>query len=799
MNGDRIREIEIELARLAATREELEHELALLASGQNEKQTTPLPNVEERISLFLRMFRCRESVYPRYWENRTKGTSGYSPTCDNEWVRGVCGKPPHGRVRCSECPNQAFPDFDEGAARAHLDGRAVIGTYAIREDDTCVFLACDFDGSRWKEDALLYQRVATELGAEALVERSRSGAGAHVWIFFDGPVPARMARALGTMILARCGESDHQLGLESFDRFFPNQDYLPKGGFGNLIALPFQRAAVEKGNTLFIDESLLPFEDQWAVLAGASRISIQELNRILGSALVSRKESPEDDLSLATHSKIIDRYTDVRGLLPKGTPVMIEICAQISIPLNGLPPKLITALQRLATFANPEFFKLQRMRMPTYPQPRFIFSGEKRPDLLLTPRGLAEKVQTTLEKAGAIVTLTDRRVIGPEQTLNFKGLLTDRQQMAATDLLKCDSGIYVAPPGTGKTVVACVLVGARKTSTLVLVHKQPLMDQWREEIGASLGLNPKQIGTLGGAKKKRTGIIDVAMLQSLVRSPNCAEILSEYGFVIIDECHHIPAASFESVMKQCAAKYILGLTATPKRKDGLEMLLHQQCGPIRHEIEIDEIHSCPKAVIIRETRFKQSEQLVTVPPYHQLAHSISTDSARNAMIGGDIASALEQGRFPLVLADRKEQIHTLEKLVGEASGCTVKTHCLEGSLSAKARRQVLVEVTRARDEGRPVALFATASLVGEGFNLPELDTLFLAAPISFEGRLIQYVGRLQRAAAGKSDVRVFDYVDVDCPIFLKMFRKRIKTYYKLGYDVLGAEVLTTGEQQLPLF
>jgi hypothetical protein len=347
LDKERIAEIEVELARLESRRQNLASELALLKSRGSEKPSIPLPSIDAHIDLFLRMFRCRESVYPRFWENRAKGTSGYSPACDNEWVRGVCGKPPYGRVRCSECPNQAFPTLDDAAVKAHLNGQTVIGTYAIREDDTCVFLACDFDGSSWRDDAFLYQRMAAEIGVETLVERSRSGSGAHGWIFFDQPVPARMARALGTLILAKCGESNHRLDLASFDRFFPNQDYLPMGGFGNLIALPFQHAAVQQGNTLFVDDSLRPFEDQWATLASVRKVSPQEISRVLGSALATRKEKPEDDLSLATNARIVDHKVDLRGLLVIGTVVQIRLGPQISIPLDGLPSRLITALQRL--------------------------------------------------------------------------------------------------------------------------------------------------------------------------------------------------------------------------------------------------------------------------------------------------------------------------------------------------------------------------------------------------------------------------------------------------------------------
>jgi superfamily II DNA or RNA helicase len=366
--------------------------------------------------------------------------------------------------------------------------------------------------------------------------------------------------------------------------------------------------------------------------------------------------------------------------------------------------------------------------------------------------------------------------------------------LATSELLKWDSGIFVAPPGSGKTVVACDLISERNTSTLVLVHKQPLIDQWSIEIIASLGLDVKQIGFLGGSKRKRRGIVDIAMLQSLFRSQECSAILSQYGLVVIDECHHVPASSFEAVMKQCASRYVLGLTATPRRKDSLEVLLYQQCGPIRDEIRFDELSSCSKSVTVRDTGFRLPETLGANPPYHRIAQLISTDESRNRLIANDILVALHQGRFPVVLADRLDQIKTLQTMViGSANG-SVETFCLEGAQSSKRRRQVLTDIDKAKAGGRPAVLLATASLIGEGFNLPELDTLFLASPISFEGRLIQYVGRLQRSAAGKDNVIVFDYVDESCAVLHKMYHGRIKTYQKLGYEIPLKDSITAGDQ-----
>ncbi len=453
---------------------------------------------------------------------------------------------------------------------------------------------------------------------------------------------------------------------------------------------------------------------------------------------------------------------------------------------------MVTGLQRLASFANPEFFKLQRMRMATFPHPRFIFSGEKRPHEILLPRGLLVKVRKLLERAGATISVQDVRRSVSTLDLEFAGTLTDRQRVAVSALLTADDGIFVAPPGSGKTVIACAVIGARKVSTLILVHKQPLVDQWRTQLTTLLGLETKQIGILASAKKKRIGIVDIAMLQSLVRSQDCTEILAQYGQVIIDECHHVPATSYEAVMKQCSSKYLLGLTATPKRKDSLEVLLYQQCGPIRHEIKIGEGHTLAKSLNVRQTAFRIPDELGQKPPYHLIAELLATDEARNRVIADDIVEVLGRGSFALVLADRKDQIKTLESMVRKASDAKYGIFCLEGLMSPKQRRQMLADISTTRKDGKPTVLLATASLVGEGFDLPDLDTLFLASPISFEGRLVQYVGRLDRAAEGKADVEVFDYVDTACAVLLKMhvFRGRLKTFQKLGY--VAPEYLTSG-------
>lgn len=762
----------------------------------------------QKLDLFLRLFRCRESVFPKLWENKSKGTKGYSPACTNEWVRGICGKPPNGKVKCSECPSQAFPRLDENAAQVHLQGQATIGTYAIREDDSCVFLACDFDGAGWKADVFLYQSIAKNLGVDVLVERSRSGNGAHAWMFFAEPVPARHARALGTVILSKCGEIDHRLSLESFDRLFPNQDYLPRGGFGNLIALPLQRAPREVGNSVFIDADLKPHSEQWEILSNVRRLSTMDLRTLLDEFLPKRPTmtSADDDVALLTDAKVFEGESKSREeiRLPDGFSITISRGAQISIPLEGLPSKLVTKLKRTASFPNPEFYKLQRMRMQTFGNPRFIFSGELRPDELILPRGVLDKVLEAFQKAGASVVVQDERFKGKRLKLDFAGTLTVIQEEAVAVMKKHDNGVLVAPPGVGKTVMACTMIAKREVSTLVLVHRQQILDQWKSQLSTFLGVNPKDIGVLRGTKKKRTGRLDLAMIQTLTKSEEIEEIASDYGQVIIDECHHIPASSFEASMKMFPAKYVLGLTATPNRKDHLEKILFQQCGPIRHEIRSADGGLLAKRVTIRETGFRLPEDVGPKPPYHVIAHLITTDAKRNAMIVSDLLAAIKSKRFPLVISDRKDQIEVLMELAAKDKDLALtRMRRLDGGMSPKERRETLEQIALARATGISVVVFATASLIGEGFDMPELDALILATPLSFEGRMVQYAGRLHRLAEGKENVIINDYVDSYCAVSLKMYRNRIKAYRKMGYEIeepgnlFGSRSLSLAEVLLP--
>ena len=770
----------IELKNLRAQKDE--HKPVILL-GRSTLMTAPETN-EEKADLFLSLFRGRENIYPKRWENHKTGKSGYSPVCENEWVKPICQKP---AIKCSDCNHQKFSPLNTLAAGSHLRGSTTIGTYAIREDDTCIFLACDFDESSWQTDLLAFCETAKSFGIGVAMERSRSGNGGHAWIFFAEPVAARLARSLGTLIIAKCSERNIRLSLESYDRFFPTQDFLPRGGFGNLIALPLQKTPRENGNSCFINESFEAIADQWAHLSAVRRLYKYEVDLLLKVYLPKnnlKRPDAFEDIAWLTDNEILDKTSVAQeyDLSLEDKNIEITFGPMLSIPLEGLPTKVIARLKKTSSFANPEFYKLQRMRMQTYPHPRFIFSGEMRPDHLLLPRGVLDKVTKILQEVGANVVIRDERIAKKKVKVVFEGTLTPAQEKAVKKIKESDLGILMAPPGAGKTVMACKLIAERKVSTLILVRRQPLLDQWKERVSSFLKIPVKEIGTLSGAKKKMTGKIDVGMLQSISRLEDLSEIAEKYSQIIIDECHHIPATSFEAILKQLPARYVLGLSATPYRKDGLEKIMFLQCGPIRHEIQPSEVSTLPKEVTIYETSLVLPEELGRQPPYHVLIHHLVQNDLRNHLIAEKVAEVLAQNRFPLLVSDRKDHLEFLQQLIKKMSP-DVELVVLEGTLTNKQRRGSLARLAELRLAKKKVMLLATASLIGEGFDLPELDTLIFATPLSFEGRLIQYAGRIHRESENKKSAQIIDFVDSYSAMFLKMYRNRISTYRKMGYRI----------------
>ena len=750
--------------------------------------TPPAPIMEpdaptpERIRLFRQLFRGREDVFACLWVNPKKQTEGYAPACVNEWVRGVCEK---SRVKCGECSHQAFLAMEDQVILSHLQGRHVVGVYPMLRDETCWFLAADFDGKAWREDVAAFAETCAAVGLSPAVERSRSGNGAHCWFFFAAPMAASLARSLGSFLLTETMARRYHLSMRSYDRLFPNQDTLPRGGFGNLIALPLQHAARQHGNTLFVDTAWQPHPDQWAFLASVSRIDparvaslVKEASRRGQIVGVRSAGLGEEDAAPWTRPPSGKRPARViPGPLP---PEVRAVSAQrLFVSKAGLPSALLNQIKRLAAFQNPEFYKKQRMRLSTAGTPRVIACAEEFPEHIALPRGCRPDLEALLHEHGVRLIVDDQRTDGEPLDVRFHGELTPLQGDAARDLLQHDTGVFVGPPGVGKTVLGAYLVAQRGRSTLVLVHRRPLLDQWKAQLAMFLGIEETAIGEIGRGKHKATGQLDVAMLQSVTRRGTVDDRVTTYGQVIVDECHHVPASSFERVLSEARARYVVGLTATPQRRDGHHPIIEMQLGPIRYAPKATEaVAQRPFAfrLIVRETGFRLPSEPATLS-IQALYRQLASDPARNDLILTDVIHAIDEGRSPILLTERKDHLEFFaERLRGFVRHLIV----LQGGMTEKKRHAWGAQLEAIPDDEERLVL-ATGRYIGEGFDDARLDTLFLALPISWKGTLVQYTGRLHRPHARKTEVQIFDYVDRAVPVLLKMFERRLRAYRAIGY------------------
>jgi superfamily II DNA or RNA helicase len=743
---------------------------------------------ERKLTLFRSLFRGREDMYAKRWEKG--GNSGYAPAAIMDW-NAIRAARPEDRKRAARKTRSLIPLTDQ-AVRDHLEGKSTIGVYPLLPDETCWFLAVDFDKSGWKQDALAYLATCRRFHVPAVVERSRSGNGAHIWMFFDRPVPATDARRLGSALLTRATESRHDIGLDSYDRFFPNQDTLPKGGFGNLIALPLQKGPRKLGNSVFLDDYLEPFHDQWAHLSAVQRIPCDVLPALIheiapeGNVIGVRIAAPDDEAGetpwLLTPSRR-RRDRPIVGALPSR--VELVLSNLVYIEKSGLPSAMLDRLVRLAAFQNPEFYKAQAMRLTTYGKPRINSCGENFPEHIGLPRACLPEVLQLFRAHGVAVELRDERTTGHSLATEFHGALLPAQEEAVTQVAPHENGIICAPTAFGKTVIAAWLIAHRKVNALILVHRQQLLDQWRLRLATFLDLPVETIGQIGGGKTVQTGNIDVALIQSLQLRGEVRDLVADYGHVIVDECHHVSAFTFEQVLKQAKARYVLGLTATPIRKDGHHPIIFMQCGPIRFNLSARRAaESSPfdHVVIPRPTEFccpaPDSE-----PTIHDLYAALAKDGPRNGLIVRDLTEALRAGRSPILLTGRTEHLKQLTMLV---SAATTNFFVLRGGMGRKQRRAVM-EALAAVPDGEPRVILATGSYIGEGFDDARLDTLFLAMPISWKGTLQQYVGRLHRLHHDKKEVRVYDYVDSLVPMLARMYKRRLAGYQAIGYSVANAD------------
>lgn len=764
----------------------------------------------EKIACFRSLFQGRTDVYPQRFESVRTGKAGYSPACSNEWVRGVCERP---RIKCSNCRHQDWIAVSDRLISWHLSGKDssgqpfVMGLYPMLLDESCHFLAMDLDGEGWREDAAALVSVLRRLDLPVALERSRSGNGGHLWLFFERAIPAIQARRLGTHLLTEALELRPEIGMASYDRMFPNQDTLPKGGFGNLIALPLQKSARDSGNSVFLDEQFKPFADQWAFLGGLARVSTETVTRIVDEAERARRIlpvriAPSEEFALTPWKAAASRRfkaVPIEGELPAKLEIVLS--DKIYIPKAELPPALRNRILHLAAFQNPEFYKAQAMRLPTYDKPRVIACAEEHPEHIALPRGCLEEFRALLRANQVRFRTKDLRLKGATLDVSFSGELRPEQKTAAKALIAHDTGVLAATTAFGKTVLAAWMIAERGVNTLILVHRQQLMVQWVERLAQFLNIPEKSIGRLGGGRRKLKGRIDVALIQSLVRKGEVDDSIAYYGHLIIDECHHLSAQSFERAVSRAKAKYVLGLTATVERKDGHHPIIFMQCGPIRHRVYAnDQAKARPfqHHVIVRPTSFRsrnEPEEDARIQ-FQEFCAELIEHSQRNAHVVEDVIRAVDEGRTPLVLTERTDHLETLQRLLEKRGKSVV---CLKGAMGKKQLQATLDSLSESGATTRPSVVLATGRFIGEGFDDARLDTLFVTMPVSWKGTVAQYAGRLHRLHESKRVVQIYDYADLEVPMLARMFDKRCAGYEVLGYSILlPASALPGWPQSVPL-
>jgi len=755
--------------------------------SENEKQSehniesTQTLSSQEKIQLFRRLFQGREDIFALRWESKN-GRAGYSPACANEWDRKVCRKP---QIKCSECPNSKWLPITDQVIYDHLAGKKFIGVYPLNIDDSCHFLAIDFDKETWEKDVVAFFKTCQSFSVPSILEKSQSGNGAHVWIFFSQAISARLARSLGTALLSRTMQGHHTLRMTSYDRLFPNQDTLPKGGFGNLIALPLQGSRRKEGKSIFIDKNLITHNDPWDLLLNIKPISYYEVMALLqdlgqqGDIIDIRStQTDEDKIDPWVTNNHEPQFPIIEDTLPSN--IDLVKANLIYVPIKELPAKLINQIKKIAAFHNPEFYRNQAMRLSTYGKPRIIYCAEELQEYLGLPRGCEDDIVKLLNHYKININICDKTQVGKKIDVNFIGELRSEQIKAFNEVITHRYGILCAATAFGKTVLAARIIAERKTNTLILVHRQQLLEQWQERLSVFLGLPTKSIGTLSNGRNKLTGNIDIAMLQSLSKKEEeVTDEITKYGQIIVDECHHLSAFSFEKILKKANPKYILGLTATPIRKDGHHPIIVMQCGPIRFRSNNkNQADSRTYQVHIRRTNFNYQ----ILDPTLQMAELYSaliSNKDRNEQIFNDVLLALEDKRKPLLLTER---IQHVEWLKTKLHNFVKNIFVLQGGMKAKERREILQKISELPHDIERL-IIATGQYVGEGFDDAQLDTLFLTLPISWHGKLQQYVGRLHRFHQNKNDILVYDYYDHEVPVLNKMHLKRLKKYKAMGYSI----------------
>ena len=768
---------------------------------------------------FMMFCRGRKDVYDLRYTNPKTGKNGYYSQCFNRWDRG-CHIQKKDGVRCKDCELRAYKPVTLPLIKAHMNGtdpngNDVVAIYPMLENNLCQLLVFDFDNHAkgaeqedyaniddgWKEEINALRRICKNLDVDAVVERSRSGRGAHLWIFFKEMVPARLARRFGFALLEKGAESVNLKSFKYYDRMIPTQDALPEGGLGNVIALPLQGMALKSGNSAFIDENWNAYEDQLNVLAGTRRLTRQGIEDYL-SLWYSTGSISEDNGTDAPW----DKNSEIEAGSVKGV-VRIVLADRIYIDSTGMSNKTKRQLRRMATFSNKQYFQNQAMDMPNYDESRFIYLGSDEGKYIVLPRGLREEILKKFDNAGISYKIEDKRTKGQELNISFRGELRESQIPAVETMLENETGILHAATAFGKTVVCCDMIARRGISTLILVDRADLMNQWIKRLEEFLDIDEELpeyqtktgrtrkrkslIGNLQGAHDTLTGIVDVAMIRSLKKKDGFHPKLKEYAQVYFDECHHAASDSAIEVLQEINAKYVYGVTAIPKRGDGKEKINEFLLGPIRYRFTAKdraEEQNINHLVYPRFTRTVKPHHLSKTPYGNDAYELIRNNDVRDEQIIRDVADCVQAGRTPVVLT---KYVDHAKKLSERLKTYADRLILLTGANGTKARRAQVEELNKV-DNSDSLILVGTGSLLGEGFDFPRLDTLFMATPVSGENVVEQYVGRLNRDYDGKENVIVYDYVDSHIPKFDKMYSARMKAYKKIGYELC---VNMDGEKQ----
>lgn len=760
-----------------------------------------------RKDLFRSLFKGRDDVFALRWTSRDGTRAGYMPVCSNRWTP-ICNMK---KCKCADCHNRQFTPLGDAEIEKHLRGMDerclpyTIGIYALSADDTCNFLCADFDDKNcdhgYQKDVIAFVGVCRDWGIPYSIERSRSGNGAHVWILFGQPIAAGKARRLGNAILTEAMNRDGRVSFKSYDRFFPNQDHMPEGGFGNLVALPLQGLPRKKGNSVFVDEKFEQYPDQWKYLRTIKRLSEADVEALL-KAHVCQLDYGE--LSKTSESKPWETpkpMTLTKGDLP--SEITIVKSNMLYISTKTLASKVINHLKRIASFKNPEFGARLGMRLSTYNVPRIISCAEISDEWLALPRGCEDAISEFFEENSVGMEVEDKTNFGKEIDVSFMGTLRPEQEEAVNRLMAADNGILSGTTAFGKTVAATGLIARRKVNTLILVHNKALAKQWRDRLYEFLSIDYtlSEVRKTRGRKKQRplvgmissdentlNGNIDIALLQSCIQDNEVKPFVRDYGMVIVDECHHVSAVNFEQVLKYVNAHYVYGLTATPVRKDGHQPVIFMQCGPIRFTedaaAQMAKQNFC-RLLIPRFTTYRQLGK--DKMSYNQILHDLTEDKQRNQLIISDVANALKERRTPIVISVLVEHVRLLADLLNPLCKNVI---VLTGSASGREKKEIEAQLS-AIPSTEPLTIVASLKYISEGYDFPRLDTLFLAQPVSYKGLVAQYTGRLHRNYAGKTEVRVYDYVDLRQPMCETMYKRRLRGYAAVGYKVKMENVKDT--------